>query len=75
MGPYSGVEYYLTLCSFQSRLQHIYYWQPYASVVLNHMSESTLSLCKGLWIWPLDAEDIAGWGGGGGSSGGDGKGE
>jgi hypothetical protein len=32
MGPYAGVDYNLTLYSFQSRLQHIYYGQPYARV-------------------------------------------
>ncbi len=25
MGPYAGVDYNLTLCPLQSRLQHIYY--------------------------------------------------
>ncbi len=32
MGPYAGVEYNLTLCPLQSRLQHIYHGQPYARV-------------------------------------------
>jgi hypothetical protein len=32
MGPYAGVDYNLTLCPLQSRLQHIYYVQPYARV-------------------------------------------
>jgi hypothetical protein len=32
LGPYAGVEYNLTLCPLQSRLQHIYHGQPYARV-------------------------------------------
>ncbi len=32
MGPCAGVEYNLTLCPFQSRLEHIYHGQPYARV-------------------------------------------
>ncbi len=32
MGPYAGVDYNLTLCPLQSRLQHIYHGQPYARV-------------------------------------------
>ncbi len=43
MGPYAKVDYNLTLCPLQSRLQHIYHGQPYASVDLNPMPESTLS--------------------------------
>jgi hypothetical protein len=43
MGPYAGVDYNLTLCPLQSRLQHIYIGQPYARVDLNPMPESTLS--------------------------------
>jgi hypothetical protein len=31
----AGVDYYLTVCPLQSRLQHIYHWQPYARVDLN----------------------------------------
>jgi hypothetical protein len=38
----------------QSRLQHIYYGQPYARVDLNPMPESTLSPSQGLRIWPLE---------------------
>ncbi len=53
MGPYAGVDYNLTLCPLQSRLQHIYNGQPYASVDLNSVPESTLSPSQGLWIWPL----------------------
>ena len=30
--PMSGVDYILTLCLLQSRLQHIYHGQPYARV-------------------------------------------
>ena len=43
MGPYAGVDYNLTLCPLQSRLQNIYPGQPYAIVDLNPMPESTLS--------------------------------
>jgi hypothetical protein len=32
MGPYAGVDYNLTVCLLQSRLQHIYHWQPYAII-------------------------------------------
>jgi hypothetical protein len=32
MGPYAGVDYNLTLCPLQSRLQHIYHGKPYARV-------------------------------------------
>ncbi len=32
MGHYPGVDYNLTLCPLQSRLQHIYHGQPYARV-------------------------------------------
>jgi hypothetical protein len=42
-GPYAGIDYNLTLCPLQSRLQHIYHWQPYARVDLNHMPETTLA--------------------------------
>jgi hypothetical protein len=42
IGPCVGVDYNLTLCSLQSRLQHIYHGQPYARVDLNPTSESTL---------------------------------
>jgi hypothetical protein len=36
MGPYAGVDYNLTLCPLQSRIQHIYHGigQPYARVDL-----------------------------------------
>jgi hypothetical protein len=43
MGPYARVDYNLTLCSLQSRLQHVYHGQPYARVDLSPMPESTLS--------------------------------
>ncbi len=32
IGPYAGVDYNLTLCPLQSRLQHIYHGQTYAGV-------------------------------------------
>jgi hypothetical protein len=44
MGPYAGVDYNLTLCRLQSRLQHMYHGQPYARVDLNSMPEPTLSV-------------------------------
>jgi hypothetical protein len=37
MGPYAGVDYNLTLCRLQSRLQHIYHGQLYARVDLNRV--------------------------------------
>jgi hypothetical protein len=52
MGPYAGVDYNLTLCPLQIRLQHIYPGQPSARVGLNPTPESTLSPSQGLWIWP-----------------------
>ncbi len=52
MGPYAVVDYNLTLCRRQSRLQHIYHGQLYARVDLNSMPESTLSPSQGLRIWP-----------------------
>jgi hypothetical protein len=44
MGPYAGVDYNLTLCPLQSRLQQIYYGlgQPYARVDLNPICQSQL---------------------------------
>ncbi len=50
MGPYVGVDYNLTLCPLQSRLQYIYHGQPYARVDLDPMPESALSPRQGLWI-------------------------
>jgi hypothetical protein len=45
MGLYAGVDYNLTLCPLQSRLQHNYHGQPYARTdLINPMSESTLCL-------------------------------
>jgi hypothetical protein len=48
MRPYAGVDYNLTLCPVQSRLQHIYHGQPYARVDPNSKPESTLSPSQGL---------------------------
>jgi len=45
IGPYAGVDYNLTLCPLQSRLQHIYHGQPYATVDLLPQSE-TLDLAS-----------------------------
>ncbi len=53
MGPHDGVDYNLTLCRLQSRLQHMYHGQDYARVDLNPMPESTLSPRQGLRILPL----------------------
>ncbi len=53
MGPYAGVDYNLTLCPLQSRLEHIYQGQPYARVDLNPMPESIYFPSQGLWILPL----------------------
>jgi hypothetical protein len=41
MGPYARVEYNLTLCLVQSRLQQNYYRQPYATVDLNPMPDQS----------------------------------
>jgi hypothetical protein len=45
MGPYAEVDYILTLCPLQSRLQHIYYGQP--------IPESTLTLCQSRLYAPV----------------------
>ncbi len=50
MRPYAGVDYNLTLCPLQSRLQHIYHGQTYARIDLNPMPESTLSPSQGLYF-------------------------
>jgi hypothetical protein len=49
MGPYrpfAGVDYNLTLYSLQSRLQHIYHGQPYAS------SQSRPQPCARVGFYP-----------------------
>jgi len=53
MGPYAGVDFNLTICPLQSRLQHFYHGQLYARVdffpqsgTLNLASEITNVLCK-----------------------------
>ncbi len=51
-GTLCGVDYNLTLCRLQSRLQHIYHGQPYARVNINPMQESTSSPNQGLRILP-----------------------
>jgi len=55
MGPYAGIDYNLTLRLLQSRFQYMYshHGPPYAKVDLKPMPESTLSLSRGLRIWPL----------------------
>jgi len=55
LGPIAEVDYDLTLCPLQSRLQHIYHGQLFTRVDLNPIPESTLSPSQGLWIWPLVA--------------------
>ncbi len=63
-GPYAGVDYNLTLCQLQSRLQHSLRlslretWcmgigQPYTRVDLYPMAESTKSHSQEFGIWPL----------------------
>jgi hypothetical protein len=42
MGPYAGADYNLTLCRFQSRLQHMYQGQPFASVDLKPYARGKL---------------------------------
>jgi hypothetical protein len=44
MGPYAGVDYNLTSCPLQSRLQHINHGQTYARV--------DFIPSQGFWIWP-----------------------
>jgi hypothetical protein len=55
MGPYAGVDYYLTLCPLQSPLQHIYHRQeqPYARVDLKPMPESNLALFQSRFYPPV----------------------
>jgi hypothetical protein len=50
MRPNAGVDYNLTLCLLQSRLQHTYHGQPYGRVDLNQFDFIPR---QGLWIWPL----------------------
>jgi hypothetical protein len=50
MGPYAGVDYTLTFCPLQSRLKHIYHWQPY-------MPESTYG--RGNFIPKSGTSDLA----------------
>jgi hypothetical protein len=50
MEPYARVDYNITFCSLQSRLQHIYHGQPFARVDLNPMLESNLSPSQRFWI-------------------------
>jgi hypothetical protein len=52
MGPIARVDYNLTLCRLQSRLQHMYHGRPYARVDLNPMPEPTFSTSKELGILP-----------------------
>ncbi len=42
-GTHAGVDYNITLSPLQSRLQHIYNGQPYASADVSPMPESTWS--------------------------------
>jgi hypothetical protein len=45
--PELTIQYNLSLCPLQSRLQHIYHGQV-------PMPELALSPSQGLWIWPLN---------------------
>jgi hypothetical protein len=49
MGPYVEVDYNLTLCPLQSRLQHIYHGQPYARVDFI-LQSGTLDLASGVIV-------------------------
>ncbi len=53
MRPYAGADY--NIAPLQNQLQQIYHGQPYTTVGLNPVPESTLSPSQGLWIWPQSA--------------------
>jgi hypothetical protein len=61
MGTYAGVDYILSLCPLQSRLQHIYQGQPFARVDLNGRyarvdfipQPGTLDLASDQTVWHL----------------------
>jgi hypothetical protein len=61
MGPCAGVDYNLTFCPLQSRLQQFYHGLPYARADLNLMPESTLSPQSETMhgFWPLSCERSA----------------
>jgi hypothetical protein len=44
MGPHAGVDYNLTLCRLQSRLQHMYHGQTYARVDLKRYTRLRIFL-------------------------------
>ncbi len=52
MGPYAGADYNLTLCPFQSQLQHIYHGQSYAESTYGRVDfipqSGTLDLASGI---------------------------
>jgi hypothetical protein len=52
MGPYAGADYNLTLCPFQSQLQHIYQEQPFAESTFARVDfipqSGTLELASGI---------------------------
>ena len=52
MGPYAGVEYNLTLCRLQNRLQHMHHGQPYAESTLNLCHSRLYPPIQKLQIWP-----------------------
>jgi hypothetical protein len=61
MGPYAGVDYNLTFCPLQSRLQHIYHGQLYNALVdylcyrVDFIPQSgTLDV----WIWHQGAVNM-----------------
>jgi hypothetical protein len=46
MRPYAGVDYNLTLCPLQSRLQHICHGKPYDLLSSMPITEWTFTLCQ-----------------------------
>jgi hypothetical protein len=54
MGPYAGVDYNVTLCPLQGRLQHIYNGQPLARVDLTLCQSRLYPPVRDFWIWPLN---------------------
>ncbi len=60
MGPYAGVDYNLTLCRLQNRVEHMDHGQPDARVDLIPMPESSLSPSQDLRIWPLQLRTESG---------------
>ncbi len=57
MGPYAGVDYNLTLCPIQGRLQHIYHRQPYA--IVDVVARVDFIPLSGTLIWQLLDRDLS----------------